>query len=842
MERDPGAKPYPSLEDRPSLLVREDKSGRSLPQQLTCSFLPDATVIDVNTAYCDYFGITREAIIGRSFLTLVPEEDHDAVQATLTKLRQTGLPHLATHQVTQMDGTRRIMQWTDLPVKDERGQVIRVESLGIDVTELVHLQDEMRHRDVLLEAVADMGSLLISATEPFAFMNEALGYIGRALDVDRVYLFENETVPPDLTLCMTQRYEWCREGISPQIDNPQFQQLPYPQFPALLDALSAGDTYGGLVANLSQKEQAMLSPQGILSFQILPIIVEQEWWGFIGFDDCHSSRSWSVSESEIIRTAAAMIGGVIGRATAIQTLAEREAKYRNLYQLVRLMTDNVPDMIWAKDIQGRYMFTNQAMSQTILELANTLDAIGKTDREIYREHPDGLQIPDQVLDQWMESDQAILRTRKSCAQREFGFIDGQRREFDVFKAPLNDERGMLIGTVGCARDVTERNQLEEQVRQAQKMEAVGLLAGGIAHDFNNLLMVVINGIELGKRLLEPDLPALPHLRDAQDAARRAAELTRRLLTFSRQQPPLLNVGDLRQTIHNVERLARRMMGDGIVLQVQTSPHPLYVSHDAGQIDQLILNLVSNSRDAMPEGGSLDLNLTSVDHLPEQATLFPSESHQNISAYARIRVCDSGTGIEPLVQEQMFQPFFTTKGVGKGTGLGLSVVYGIVKQHQGAILIESKPGKGTTIDIFLPLAGPPPKTDNTVAPSKGKRAKLTGHVLLVDDDPSVLSINARMLSEIGMTHDSVQSAGAAMEKLAQKNPSYQWVLSDMYMPGQGGEALLRYLNQHHPKIPVILMTGYTERMEDISRIQHPRMKLLAKPFSIDELEMTLLSLL
>jgi PAS domain S-box-containing protein len=367
------------------------------------------------------------------------------------------------------------------------------------------------------------------------------------------------------------------------------------------------------------------------------------------------------------------------------------------------------------------------------------------------------------------------------------------------------ENGFLVGAWGMQRDVTERKLLEEQYRQAQKMEAVGRLAGGVAHDFNNLLTVVLGYTHLLLGSVPVEGPARGMVEDIQKAAERATELTRQLLAFGRKQmlqPVVLN---LNTVVANTEKILRRLIGEDIQVVTVLEPALHAVKADAAQLGQILLNLAVNARDAMPDGGALTLRTANVavdeNQAAERRELGPGQ-------YVLLAVSDTGCGMDAETLALIFEPFFTTKEVGKGTGLGLATVYGAVKQSGGTIAVRSQVGVGTTFEIYLPAAGEgttaaAPQT-TPVGLSRG-----TGTVLLVEDEADVRGLARRVLQVHGYTVLEAPDGAAALQLAGQYAGRIHVLLTDVVMPVLSGRALAERLRAANPGLKVLYVSGYTD---------------------------------
>jgi len=374
-------------------------------------------------------------------------------------------------------------------------------------------------------------------------------------------------------------------------------------------------------------------------------------------------------------------------------------------------------------------------------------------------------------------------------------------------------------------DITGRRQLEEQLRQAQKMEAVGMLAGGVAHDFNNLLTIITGYSQLILNNLGPHDPNRHSVEQIMKAGERAAALTRQLLAFSRRQVLQPKVLDLNKLVTGLGTMLQRLIGEDIDLRLALRPDLGRVSADPGQIEQVLMNLVVNARDAMPKGGTLTIE-TANRHLDE------SYAGRHISVkpgtYVMIAVSDSGTGMDQATQARLFEPFFTTKGTGKGTGLGLSTVFGIVKQSGGSVEVYSEPGHGTSVKVYLPRIDQPATTETENAVRAVPRGTET--VLLVEDEEMVRNLVRETLEREGY---KVMDAADPLEarRIAEQYPGpIHLLVTDVVMPKVSGRELALQLKRRRPEMHVLYMSGYTDNAIVGSGILQKEVAFLQKPFT------------
>jgi PAS domain S-box-containing protein len=392
------------------------------------------------------------------------------------------------------------------------------------------------------------------------------------------------------------------------------------------------------------------------------------------------------------------------------------------------------------------------------------------------------------------------------------------------------EDGHLVRAWGSQRDITERRRLEEQVRQAQRVEAVGRLAGGIAHDFNNILTAVLGTTQLLERDLGPEHPHYGDVQEIRRAAERAADLTRQLLAYSRRQVLAPRVLDLNVVVAGLEPMLRRLIGEDVQLTSRLAPSVAPVRADPGQVGQVIVNLAINARDAMPHGGTL---LIESANMELDATFSRTHPGAVPGSYVRFSVSDSGVGMDEETRAHLFEPFFTTKPVGKGTGLGLATVYGIVKQSGGYIWVDTAVGRGTTFSILLPQTVGVPERAAPDAP----RAHTAGGaetILLVEDEEGVRTLSDRALAGRGYTVLAAPSGPDALRLAAAHAGPIHLLLTDVVMPEMSGRDLMHRLAATRPGLKVLYMSGYSEEAIARHGVVDPGTAFLQKPFTPDAL--------
>lgn len=493
-------------------------------------------------------------------------------------------------------------------------------------------------------------------------------------------------------------------------------------------------------------------------------------------------------------------------------LRESEERYRDLFE-------SASDLIQIVRPDGRFLFVNPAWRATF----------GYSEDEVAQ-----MTVFD-IIDADCASH--CLRTFQSV------IASGQAEMIEANFVAKSGEKVSIKGSANCSydekgnpqfarcifRNVTEEKKLQEQLLQAQKMEAVGRLTSGVAHDFNNLLTTILSYSELYLMRLPSEDPLAEALRAIRDAGLRGAALTRQLLTFSRHQVVDVRVIDLNFALANMGRMILRLIHPDINFSVEVSDSPATILADLHQIEQVVLNLAINARDAMPNGGKLTISC--VEEVLEKNEFSKFESIEP-GHYVVLDVTDTGEGMSKSVQEQIFVPFFTTKAQGKGTGLGLATAYGIVKQHSGYIVVQSEVGAGTTFRIYFPKAQAP--ADAVVSDKVLDALDGSETILVVDDEPDILDVVSRCLEPIGYTVLRASSSKEALEVAAEQRNRIDLLLTDVIMPGMNGHELVEKAQRIIPGLKVLFMSGYIDSMADGCGTSTARRNFISKPLAPGEL--------
>ena len=402
--------------------------------------------------------------------------------------------------------------------------------------------------------------------------------------------------------------------------------------------------------------------------------------------------------------------------------------------------------------------------------------------------------------------------------------DGSTRRIHDRSFLVSGQEGTPYRVAGIAEDITVHQELEEQLRQAQKMEAVGRLAGGIAHDFNNLLTVIVGYSQMLLDGSQADDPRRERLESILYAANRATSLARQLLAFSRRQVLQPKVVGVNHLLTSMESMLRRLIGEHLAIETVLHPDVGCIKVDPHQLEQVVLNLAANARDAMPNGGQFRIETSMAD----AAEVQPGVSLGEAMRYVRLRISDTGCGMDNRTRELAFEPFFTTKGVGKGTGLGLSIVYGIVQQNEGAIQLFSEPGQGTVFELYFPAVTE--GEAETERPANLRTRAATETILVAEDEPAVRGLVRSTLEQLGYTVLEAADGYEALRVIEQCKTTIHLLLTDVIIPLMNGHELAKRLELIRPRTRVLYMSGYMDDMLELHGVDQPKIDLIEKPFT------------
>jgi PAS domain S-box-containing protein len=530
--------------------------------------------------------------------------------------------------------------------------------------------------------------------------------------------------------------------------------------------------------------------------------------------------TWVLINSSLLTDA---VGRTTMEGTFVDISARKEAEEATLLSASRYrgLIEQLGEGVFLKDRDLRFVLANKAFCSGVG--CEPAELVGRTAADFF---------PRALAEALEHDDRCVLEGERVEREHQIT-VENKPRLFRIVSTPVHDETGRTVGVLGIFWDVTEQRTLEAQLRQAQKMEAIGMMAGGIAHDFNNLLAVILGNIALSLGGLSESHPHRELLAAAERAGVQAAELTNRLLGFARQTILRTAPVQLNSCMEETTRLLERAIDPRIQLVVKPSSDLWTVEADPGQMNQVLMNLCINARDAMPEGGRLTLDAVNV-------VIDEDVARQHVAArrgeFVRLRVSDSGHGIPADIRARIFEPFFTTKSAGKGTGLGLAMVYGIVQQHQGWIECYSEVGTGTRFDVYLPrhtvlAAGAEVAAPEKRAPRGGRET-----ILLADDEPMIRTLGRTILQRYGYRVLLAEDGVEAVETYRQSFADIDLVILDLTMPRLSGHDALRQMLQINPKVCVLLASGYSA--EHISEGHGERIAgFLSKPYRPEKLAQT-----
>lgn len=495
------------------------------------------------------------------------------------------------------------------------------------------------------------------------------------------------------------------------------------------------------------------------------------------------------------------------QAKAEAALMKSEKEYKDLF-------DSSLDGIYQLDADGVFIMMNSAGAK-MFGCESPAEMLGRKDLEYWRDPEDR----DLLMSELMAGKSVCnyhMRLKKK---------NGEPIEIETSSTVNEDEEGAFLGMEGILRDVSEQKKLEDQLRQSQKMEAVGTLAGGVAHDFNNILNVIMGYGSLVMETLEAGTPSREHMNQVLIAADRAATLTKKLLVFSRKQAVDVKPVQINAVILGLEKMLRRIIRENIDFELDLTDKQMIVQADAGQIEQVLINLAANSRDAMKEGGSLTISTEPEEMDEEYVALY---GYGKPGKYVLITVSDTGQGMDAETRKKIFEPFFTTKGIGEGTGLGLAISYGIIKQHGGYINVYSEPGHGTVFKIYLPLSEvavlPDFKAEEPNAVKGGNET-----VLIAEDDASLRQLSRIVLEAFGYTVIVAGDGEEAIKKFMENREHIGLVMLDVIMPKKSGKEVWAAIKRVNPEMKILFTSGYTMDVFKTEELTECGTDFISKPF-------------
>jgi PAS domain S-box-containing protein len=658
--------------------------------------------------------------------------------------------------------------------------------------------------DRLVEAVGAAAALLTQEEKPARALHQALQLIAEPARASFVCVYR-ATGPASGELRLRPRYSHAANDRHLQAASDMLESSPE-QWRQELEAGRAVTTT--LAAGRHRDRAANERPDNV-ALELQPIPVDSALWGALvaGFELGESTAPRAAPRDATAWRGMALVLGAALQREKQRLAADRE--YRNVFE-------STGEMVFSHDLDGRFRWMNQA----------GLELLGYERDELFQLRVEEIVAPE-YIDLAREMSVRKLAGGISATTYELEMLTrrGHRLSVEISSSVVYEE-GRPVGIQGLARDISERKRLENQLRQSQKMDAVGRLAGGIVHDLNNIITVIQGCSELMRTSISEQSPLHEDIGQIERACGRATDLTRQLLTFSRQQLMVPRLIDLNERVRSMEEMLRRVIGEDIDLVTSLAQDLAPVRVDPNQMEQVILNLAVNARDAMPDGGSLRLTTDTAKGVVSAFQSVPQ------GEYVELLVQDTGCGMDASTLARAFEPFFTTKEEGKGTGLGLSTVYGIVKQSGGHILCESRPGEGTTTRVCLPRADAallePDEDTGTAIATSGQPPELS--VMVAEDDPAVRRLTTRVLRDHG--YDVVEAVDGrdALAKLERAAGAIELLITDVVMPHLSGAQLAHEARTRFPSIELLFISGYSKLRTGEPARELPRARYLSKPFS------------
>ena len=749
-----------------------------------------------NQAYADLVGSPPEQVAGRQYDELFPREACPARPCPLERVLVHGKPATCIHSRGD-----RVFEVQATPVQagsDDSGSPVSAIYAMRDITERKRAEEEIHRRNWELAFLNRV--IAISAR------HEAVETILQAVCQEMVAAFGAPRAAAVLLNAGTGKAIVAAESLRTSGQALLGTSTPVAATPPGTGGRAGGDQQPLAVPALSWPRTT--------SQLLAPLEIEGTVAGYLEVDD-DRDRRFLPEEIALAQRVADQVAGAVAR-------ARLEEVQRRLTAAIEQAADGVV----ISDVDNAILYANPSFER--ITGYSRVDAIGKKPIFVHGQNS-GWEVH---LARWRNSSSNEPLQRRVSHRRP----DGTSYVVDLTLVPVRNAAGDLVNLVMTMRDVTREVQLEQQFRQAQKLDSLGQLAGGIAHDFNNLLTVLHLSSRMLERQLRPEDPLWEHVQHIRQTGDRAAKLTKQLLSFSRREVTDPQVLSLNQAVGDLSRMLQRIIGEDIELRLELAPDSWLVKADPAQIEQVIMNLAINARDAMPTGGTLTISTANV-NLDEHYVALHVDARPG--EHVLLTIGDTGEGMNDEVKSHLFEPFFTTKGRGQGTGLGLSTVFGIVKQSNGHIEVESQPGKGARFLIYLPRTIAERAVDRSAAEPVDVSASVSGPspgkdkatILVVEDDAAVRGLATRVLRTFGYRVLEADDGARAQEILEALEGNVDLLVTDMVMPRIGGPELAERLQRQRPGTPVLYISGYADGT--LPPLPAPT-SFLPKPFNVEDL--------
>jgi two-component system cell cycle sensor histidine kinase/response regulator CckA len=691
------------------------------------------------------------------------------------------------------------------------------------VSEGVLTKEWLKDHLAIEEAVSKISRIFLSSDS--IALEEVLAVIGKAASIGRTVIICVNNNSDEIT----DVHEWCSPSVLIRHEKRDTDQNFYGWLVRKLrrdNIVMVPDT--AVLMSEMATESRILSTRNIRSILAVPIYSPTgSFFGAISFEDLVSPREWLGEEVQTFRVISGMISTFWERKNVLEALAKSERKYRELYEeskkaeeLYRSLINSSADAIVISDLESKTNYVSPSFTQVF---GWTLDEIKGMEipfipRDVRRDHAS------------MISD--IISYGEPCQDMETRRYTKDNRILNVSLSVsrYDDHEGKPAGLLYLLRDISERKHLEAQLIQAQKMEAIGTLAGGIAHDFNNSLQAIFACTEIlliSKKEGDPDYSKLVTI---EKAIQRASKLTKRLLIFGRKMDNETMPVNLNNEIDQVLQIVKRTIPKMISIKLELDEKIGRINADPNQLEQVMMNLSINSRDAMPEGGELVFRTETAvigDSATSKATGVPEGD------YVLLTISDTGQGMERSTLEHIFEPFFTTKKAGEGTGLGLSMVYGIIKGHGGYILCNSTPGKGTSFMIYFPVVKKSIDMNKVVVAEPVQKGS-NENILFIEDDETTREVVEELLKQSGYSVFTASDCDEAIKLYSENMEKIDLVISDLIMPGMGGKKLVETMLTINPLAKIIVASGYNVQESAVSAREWGAKDFISKPYEISRM--------
>ncbi len=739
----------------------------------------DGRLIDVNQAWLDALCYTRDEVVGRWFGDFLTAQCQKKLEQCLSHVAEVGEVHGVEHEIVRRDGSHLIVAFDGKIEYDEHGAFQQTHCTFHDIT------DRIMAEAALHKSQAFLNSIIEQSPTPM-WISDERGTLIRLNHAccDLLNITEEEVVGKYNVLEDNIVQE---QGLLPRVD-AVFREGRTARFDIAYDT--------SRLSHIRLKGRASV----VLDTTVFPI-----------------------------RDADGKVTNAVIQHVDITERKRAEEALRVERNQLRTLIDNMPDAVFFKDVEGHFVTAN-VVTARLMGVATPEQLLGKTDFDFY---------PLELATHYHVDEGRIIQLDRPLVDYEAPHAGsaGDTLWFLTTKVPLHDQAGRVIGIVGIARDITERKRAEQerehlqsQLLQSQKMEAIGRLTAGIAHDFNNLLTAINGFAELLQLHIPPNDPLQVHVRRILESGLSAADLVRQLMAFSRKQAMEIKVVDPNAALNAMRNMLQRMIGEDIRLEMHLASDLWRVKVDPAQLQQVVVNLAVNARNAMPGGGALTIETANANLDERFGVTHPGAQH---GEHVMLAVADTGCGMSPEVQARIFEPFFTTKEQSRGTGLGLATVYGIVKQSGGNIYVSSQVGVGTTFTIYLPRTREALGPSELDGPVSGAAAR-GETVLLVEDEAAVREFARGVLELHGYRVIKAPSGEEALRLSAESEDLIHLLLTDVIMPGMSGRTLAEQMIRQRPGLKVLYMSGYAVNVTGQHGLLEGGVMLVEKPFTAADL--------